>query len=115
VGDVKAESMRCTDHVSTAGATGDPFHRWHVAGLDDKTAALVQIAALIGTGAGAPSYRLHVSMATAAGATDEEVLATLLLVSSTVGLAHMVAAAPGIALGLGYDVDDAFEGVAGQD
>jgi hypothetical protein len=36
---------------------------------------------------------------------------TLVAVSPTVGLAHLVSATAGVALGLGYDVDAAFEGL----
>ena len=79
-------------------------------GLDDRTRALVRLGALVATGAAPASYQRQVAEALAAGATDEEVIDTLIAVSSTVGLAHVVAASVGLALGLGYDVEAAFEG-----
>jgi alkylhydroperoxidase/carboxymuconolactone decarboxylase family protein YurZ len=79
--------------------------------LDDRTRALVCLGALVATGAGPTSYRRHVRRALAAGATPEDVMDTLVAVSPTVGLAHLVSATAGVALGLGYDVDAAFEGL----
>jgi 4-carboxymuconolactone decarboxylase len=79
--------------------------------LDDKTRALVRLGALVATGAGPTSYKRHVAAALAAGATDEDVVDTLVAVSPTVGLAHLASATVGLALGLGYDIDAAFEGL----
>jgi len=77
--------------------------------LDDKTRALVRLAALVATGAEGCSAREHVAAALTAGATDEEIVDVLLAVASTIGMARLVAAAPPLALGLGLDLDRAFE------
>jgi 4-carboxymuconolactone decarboxylase len=78
-------------------------------GLDDKTRALVAVAAVVATGAGSTSYQRHVADALIAGATPDEIVDTLLEVAPTVGLARLVTATVGVALGLGYDVGRAFE------
>jgi alkylhydroperoxidase/carboxymuconolactone decarboxylase family protein YurZ len=86
--------------------------RDHRAGaLDDRTRALIRIAALVATGGGPSSYEREVAGALAAGATAGDVVGTLVAVAPTVGMAHVVSAAAGLALGLGYDVDRALEGV----
>lgn len=75
-------------------------------GLDSKTHALVRLGALISLGASTTSYRFAVELAHSAGATDEELLGVLSTVAPAAGLARAVAAAPGLALALGYDVED---------
>jgi alkylhydroperoxidase/carboxymuconolactone decarboxylase family protein YurZ len=78
--------------------------------LDDKTYALVSLAALIATTARpAASYERQVATALAAGATPEDVIATLIAVTPIVGLAHVVSATVGLARGLSYDIDAALE------
>lgn len=74
--------------------------------LDARTGALVRLAALISIGASTTSYRCAVESAYAGGATDEEILGTLTAVAPAAGFARAVAAAPGLALALGYDVED---------
>lgn len=78
--------------------------------LDDRTAALVRVGALVATGAGHDAYERTVADALAAGATHDDVIGTLLAVSGTVGLIRIVSAATGLALALGYDIDAALEG-----
>lgn len=77
--------------------------------VDDRTMALARVAALVALGAHAPSYVTACNAALANGATAEEVVGVLLAVGSLVGSVRMVAAAPRIALALGYDVDAALE------
>jgi hypothetical protein len=77
--------------------------------LDDRTDALLRIAALIALDAPQSSYRSAVQVALRSGARLEDVLAVLVSVSGTVGSARVVAAAPRIALALGYDVEAALE------
>jgi len=45
--------------------------------------------------------------------TTEEVVGTMLAVAPTVGLAHLVSATVGLAMGLGYDIELALEGLEG--
>ncbi len=72
--------------------------------LDDKTHALVRLAALIATESAASSYQWAVNVARAAGATDDEVAAVLVSVAPIVGLARIASAAPLIAAALGYEL-----------
>jgi 4-carboxymuconolactone decarboxylase len=74
--------------------------------LDCKTHALVRLGALIALDAPTTSYRCTVELAHTAGATDEEILGVLSAVGPAAGLARAVAAAPGLALALGYDVEE---------
>jgi 4-carboxymuconolactone decarboxylase len=78
-------------------------------GLDDKTDALIRLAAFISIGASLASYRSSIEATRAAGATPEEVVTTLIAVAPTVGLCRVVSAAPSIAVALGYDIDAALE------
>jgi alkylhydroperoxidase/carboxymuconolactone decarboxylase family protein YurZ len=77
--------------------------------LDDRTCALVRLAALLASGASAASYRQTVADGLAAGATTEDLIDTLRVVAPTVGLARVVTGAPGLALAAGYDIDAALE------
>jgi 4-carboxymuconolactone decarboxylase len=80
-------------------------------GLNERTAALACLAALVALHAGPSSYQRCVDRALAAGATVDDVIDTLKVVAPTVGLARLVTAAPGLALALGYDIDAALEAV----
>jgi 4-carboxymuconolactone decarboxylase len=74
-------------------------------GLDPKTEALVRLGALLSADAATASLRWDVELAGAAGATDEEIFGVLVAVAPTVGFARVVAAAPRLALALGYEID----------
>jgi 4-carboxymuconolactone decarboxylase len=78
-------------------------------GLDVRTVALARLAALIALRAAPATYRRTVDGALAAGASVDDVVDTLKVVARTVGLARVVSAAPGLALAVGYDIDDALE------
>jgi 4-carboxymuconolactone decarboxylase len=78
-------------------------------GLDERTAALARLAALVALRAAPASYQRCVDLALAAGASVDEVLDTLKVVAPTVGLVRVVSAAPEMALALGYDIDSALE------
>jgi 4-carboxymuconolactone decarboxylase len=79
------------------------------AGLDQKTLALVRLAALISEGGSEPSYGAEADAALNAGATAAEIVDVLVGVVPVVGLPCVVAAAPKLAMALGYDIDDALE------
>jgi 4-carboxymuconolactone decarboxylase len=81
----------------------------HTSCLDPKTHALVRLGAALAIDAAPSSYQSAVEPALAAGASIDEVVATLIAVAPTVGLARVVSAAPELALALGYDVDVALE------
>jgi 4-carboxymuconolactone decarboxylase len=82
--------------------------------LDPKTVALVRIAALVAVGGAVPSYGTEVEVAVSAGATAAEIVEVLLDIASVVGLPCIVAAAPNLALALGYDINEALEQPSAQ-
>lgn len=77
--------------------------------LDQRTAALVRVAAAIGADAPASSLFHAISHALSSGVTNEEIVATLALLSPIVGTAQVVRCTPHVALALGYDVEAALE------
>ena len=77
--------------------------------IDERTAALVRVAATVAVD-GAPSTFQHaVALALAAGASNDEIVASLEAVTPVTGAARVVQCAPKLALALGYDVDAALE------
>lgn len=82
--------------------------------LDPKTLALVRLAALIAVGGAVPSYGAEADAAVSAGATAAEIVEVLVGVVPVVGLPSVVAAAPSLAMALGYDVNDALEQRSGE-
>jgi len=81
--------------------------------LDSKTEALVRLAALVAVGGAFPSYVAEADAAVSAGATLAEIVDILVGVVSIVGLPSVVAAAPSLAMALGYDIEEALEYQAG--
>ena len=77
------------------------------AGLDAKTCALVRLGAVVVIGASPATYQWATQVALDAGATDDEIVGTLIAVAPLAGLTHVVSAAPELAIALGYDVDEA--------
>ena len=77
--------------------------------LDDRTAALVRVAATIAVDAAPSSFQHAVALALAAGVTSEQIVATLEAVTPVTGAPRVVQCAPKVALALGYDVDAALE------
>jgi 4-carboxymuconolactone decarboxylase len=75
--------------------------------LDPKTLSLVRLGALIAVNGAVPSFGAHADAAVNAGATVDEIVAVLFGVVPIVGLPRVVAAAPRLAMALGYDTDDA--------
>jgi len=74
--------------------------------LDPKTLALVRLAALVAVGGAEPSFGEQADAAVSAGASVDEIVDVLIGVCPLVGVPRVVAAAPRLALALGYDVDD---------
>jgi alkylhydroperoxidase/carboxymuconolactone decarboxylase family protein YurZ len=97
-----------SDEAVLAVVTGPPSQLASV-GLDDRTDALVRLAALVAMAAPATAYRSVVDAARHAGATDAEVIGTMIAVAPTVGLARLIPAAAGVSLALDYDVEAALE------
>lgn len=77
--------------------------------LDPKVQSLVRLGALIALDAPVVSYQTAVVDALSAGAVPEEVVGALLTVAPLVGTARVTSATPAISIGLGYDLEAAFE------
>ena len=75
--------------------------------LDQKSLILAQLAALIAIGGAPASYGAQTDAAIAVGATTTEIVDVLVGVISVIGLPRVVAAAPKLALALGYDMEEA--------
>lgn len=73
--------------------------------LTAATSALVHIAAILAVGGSTTSLRWAVELALDAGAGDEEIVGVLATVAAIVGSARVVAAAPRLALAIGYDIE----------
>jgi 4-carboxymuconolactone decarboxylase len=97
-----------TDVVDAAhaGGVGSSFP---TSALDERTAALLRVAATVAVDAAPASFQSAVALALAAGATSEEIVASLEAVTPVAGTARVVQCAPKLALALGYDVDAALE------
>jgi 4-carboxymuconolactone decarboxylase len=74
-------------------------------GLTTETSALIHLAALLAAGGSTTSLRWGVELASQAGAGDDEIVEVLVTVAAIVGSARVVAAAPRLALAIGYDVE----------
>ena len=77
--------------------------------LDPKTAALLQVGASVTIGSSPVCLQWSVSRAMAAGATEDEIADVLLAIAPMTGLGRIAAAAPEVAIALGYDVSAALE------
>ena len=75
-------------------------------GLDERTFALVKIAALIALDAPPASYAWQVGSALEAGVTPEDILGVLRAIAPQVGGPRVVAAGPEIMLALGLSLPD---------
>jgi alkylhydroperoxidase/carboxymuconolactone decarboxylase family protein YurZ len=91
------------DQLAVEGRASDPTI------LDDKTTALLRLAATVAVDAAPYSFQHAVALALAAGATNDEVVASLEAVTPVTGTARVVQCAPKVALALGYDIDSALE------
>jgi len=81
--------------------------------LDPRTAALVQVAALAAIGSPPVCLEWSSTRALAAGATEDEIADVLLAIAPVAGLGRVTAAAPDVAIALGYDVAAALEELDG--
>ena len=77
--------------------------------IDERTEALMRVAATVAVDASLASFQHAVAVALAAGATRDEIVASLEAVTPVTGAARVVQCAPKVALALGYDVDAALE------
>ena len=81
--------------------------------LDPKTAALLRVGASVATGSSAACLHWSITRAMAAGATDDEIADVLVAIAPVAGLGRVTAAAPDVAIALGYDVAAALEELDG--
>ena len=95
--------------INDARIGGDDAAAMECGTLDPRTLALVRLAALVAVGGAVPSFGAQTDAAVSAGASDAEIVEVLLGVISVVGLPRVVAAAPKLAMALGYEMDEAFE------
>jgi alkylhydroperoxidase/carboxymuconolactone decarboxylase family protein YurZ len=77
--------------------------------LDPQTAALLQLAVLVAMGSPAVCLEWSTGRALAGGATEDEIADVLLAIAPVAGLGRIVAAAPEVAMALGYDITAALE------
>ena len=77
--------------------------------IDERTAALVRVAATIAVDAAPSSFQHAVALALASGASSDEIVASVEAVTPVTGTARVVQCAPKVALALGYDVEAALE------
>ena len=82
--------------------------------LDAKIAALLRLGAAVAMGSPGVCLEWSVGRALAAGATEEEIADALVAIAPVAGLSRVVAAAPEVAIALGYDVVAALEEPTGQ-
>lgn len=97
---------------ATLAEVADPGEHLGAFRLDERTEALIRVAALVPIDAPQSSYHAAVEAATRTGATLDDLLAALIAVAESVGSPRVVSAAPRIALAAGYDIDAALESVA---
>lgn len=79
--------------------------------LDPSTIALLRVGALVAVDGPAAAFDAAVAVALATGATPDDVVDSMIAVGPIVGSAHLVSAAPKLAMALGYDVGMDLEGV----
>ena len=81
--------------------------------LDPTALALCRLAALVAVGGDESSFGAQADAAVSAGASPAEIVEVLVAVVRVVGLPRAVAAAPNLAMALGYDIEDALEHQSG--
>lgn len=76
-----------------------------VPALMPKAILLVQLGALLALGAATASLKAAVERASAAGATESEIVEVLIAIAPAIGLARVVSIAPRLACAIGYEID----------
>lgn len=103
------QRLALNDEAIVASLLGAKLGLDASSGLDAKTVALVRLAAVLVLGAPPMTCQWATQAALAVGATDDEIVATLIAVAPIPGMARAVSAAPELAIALGYDIDEAIE------
>jgi 4-carboxymuconolactone decarboxylase len=94
---------------SLISAINNPSGSTRMPRLDELTESLIRVAVLVPLDAPQSSYQMAVEAAMRAGASLDDLLATLVATVEAVGAPRAVSAAPRLALAAGYDVDEAIE------
>jgi len=81
--------------------------------LDARTGSLVEMAVACATDATSISLERVASDAIDAGASEDDVVGVLVACGPLIGASRLVRAAPAVAAGLGYDVDEQLESLDG--
>ncbi|HET9259071.1 MAG TPA: carboxymuconolactone decarboxylase family protein [Acidimicrobiia bacterium] len=102
----KADNRIIELDEATRAATRLPTE---VGSLDDRTRALVVIAAAVCADSPTHTFTSLVTSAREAGVTEEEILGVLLTVGPVAGESRVVAVTPRVSKALGYDVERAME------
>jgi 4-carboxymuconolactone decarboxylase len=97
---------RLTINDPTVAATALSLDADESLTLDPKAIALVRLAAIVAVRGAVASLGAQSDSALAAGASTSEIVDVLVAVAPIVGLPCTVAAAPLLALALGYDLED---------
>jgi alkylhydroperoxidase/carboxymuconolactone decarboxylase family protein YurZ len=105
----KLQRLALNEEAAAASLLGTPLDPEQLPGLDAKTCALVRLGAVVVLGAPPVTYQWAAQAALDVGASDDEIVGTLLAVTPMPGLTRAVSAAPEFAVALGYDVDEAVE------
>ena len=111
------ETLRKLTMIDECFVEGQAGLRLGLAGapaLDAKTAALLRLGAAVAIGSPGVCLEWSTGRALAAGATDDEIADALVAIAPVAGLSRVVAAAPEVAIALGFDVVAALEEPNGQ-
>jgi alkylhydroperoxidase/carboxymuconolactone decarboxylase family protein YurZ len=97
------------NETTLVGASWSTSSSELITAVEPRTMAFAQVAALIATGGTVHSYGALVDGALELGVRPEQLVGVLMAIEPIVGSAAIVAAAPDLALALGYDVQRALE------
>jgi alkylhydroperoxidase/carboxymuconolactone decarboxylase family protein YurZ len=97
------------DEGFVEGQAGLGLDPGELSALDPKTATLLRLAVLVAIGSSEGSLQWSVGRALAAGASRDEIAEVLVAIAPVAGLGRIATAAPGIAIGLEYDIDAALD------
>jgi alkylhydroperoxidase/carboxymuconolactone decarboxylase family protein YurZ len=97
------------DEAFVEGQAGLGFSLALASVLDAKTVALLRLGAAVAIGPPGICLEWSTGRALAAGATEDEIVDLLVAIAPVTGLSRVSAAAPEVAIALGYDVEAALE------
>jgi 4-carboxymuconolactone decarboxylase len=110
--DVKTETadtlraLSAGDSTVLEGLLGMQLENLEDSGLDSRAYAMCKIAALVALDAPPACFTAQVGFALRTGVSAEEVLGVLIAVAPQVGIARVMATAPGVMLALGVALEE---------